>query len=73
MEPANHLRNVFCDTEAIDVLCRSPLFPENAHPDLVALAQLCWDHEPTNRPTADVVVSVLKSLLDDVLKGEHRH
>ena len=38
------------------------IIPNNTPPKIVQLMQMCWEHEPDNRPTFDYIVDFLRNL-----------
>ena len=38
------------------------ILPNNTPPKIIQLMQMCWDHEPDNRPTFDYIVDFLRNL-----------
>jgi len=38
------------------------IIPNNTPPQIVQLMQMCWEHEPDNRPTFDYIVDFLRNL-----------
>ena len=38
------------------------IIPNNTPPKIIQLMQMCWDHEPDNRPTFDYIVDFLRNL-----------
>ncbi|GAA0169566.1 hypothetical protein Leryth_011432 [Lithospermum erythrorhizon] len=43
-----------------------PQLPENAHPKLVELMQICWDAAPSNRPSFSVIKTELEELFEKI-------
>ena len=38
------------------------IIPSNTPPKIIQLMQMCWDHEPNNRPTFEYIVDFLRNL-----------
>ena len=38
------------------------IIPNNTPPKIIQLMQMCWDHEPNNRPSFDYIVDFLRNL-----------
>ena len=38
------------------------IIPSDTPPKVIQLMQMCWDHEPNNRPTFDFIVDFLRNV-----------
>jgi len=66
-EPFPYMEDFKQFKNAITKLKERPVIPENTHPNLKSLMELCWDQDPNKRPTFQQILPLLDSVIVDCL------
>ncbi len=69
--PFSHLADTDVVTLFPEIACRAlrPQMPLLIEPRLKALIECCWTNEPTERPTADQLVKILKTFVSNMAES----